>query len=99
LLAATVKKAVGEIVNIGGKPVRLIDMAKKVVEVVGRGSVKHVSWPVDYRAVETGDYVSNTTNAREILGWFSKTQLEEGIRATIDVFKETQSILGRLLRL
>ena len=99
LLAATRKEAVGEIFNIGGKPIRFVDMAKKIVEIVGMGSIKHVSWPDDYRTVETGDYVSKINKAREVFGWSPKIPLEEGIRRTIEAFEDNRSTLGQLLRL
>jgi UDP-glucose 4-epimerase len=99
LLAGTSDRAVGETLNIGGAPVRFVDMARCVVQVVGRGSVEHVPWPSDYRTVETGDYVSDTAKALEILSWKPRTPLEDGIRLTVEALADDRSILRRVLEL
>lgn len=99
LLAATREEAVGDVFNIGGAPVQFVHMAKMVVKTVGQGSVKHALWPNDYKRVETGDYVSDTGKARNILGWQPKVSLEEGIQRTVEAFDDNESTLGRLLKL
>lgn len=99
LLAATKEEAVGEIFNIGGEPIRFADMAETVVRIVGRGSIEYIPWPSDYERVETGDFISDATKAREVLGWEPKVSLEEGIRRTVEAFEDDSSILGQLLKL
>ncbi len=99
VLAATVPGAVGEIFNIGSEPIRFVDMANLVVDVVGSGSVTHVAWPEEYKRVETGDWDFDESKAKEILGWAPQVGLVEGVRLTLKAFEDSQSTLGSLLQL
>jgi len=99
LLAATREEAVGGTFNIGGEPVRFVEVAETVVQIAGRGVVNHIPWPAEYKAVETGDWDFDETKAKEVLGWEPQISLEEGIRRTIEALNGDGSILSQLLRL
>lgn len=84
-LAVTRPEAVGRVFNAGG-PVAtsLRDMAQAVLDVVGAGSLQDAPWPADSQAIETGDYVSDVSLVRDVLGWEPTTSLAEGLAATWD---------------
>jgi len=70
----------GEVYNLGsGVETRFIDMARMVVETVGRGKIEQVPWPDNYSSIETGDYVMDIAKVYDALGWQPKVTLAEGI--------------------
>lgn len=88
-LAAAVRPgADGEVFNIGsGRGTRFIDMVKTIVEIVGKGKIKHIAWPKGYEKNETGDYIADITKIGR-LGWRPKVSFEEGIKRTYEYYKE-----------
>ena len=83
MLAAD-KNTSGEIYNLGfGKGIKLKDMAKKIIDKVGKGRLVFEKWPNDYRKVETGSYISDIKKIKNELGFFPKTNFDDGIEKTI----------------
>ena len=83
MLCATAPEAVGQTLNAGGaEATSLRAMAEDVIRVVGRGRIVHTPWPTLDALVETGDYVSDISCARRILGWEPRTALSEGLELT-----------------
>ena len=83
ILAAD-KNASGEIYNLGfGEGIKLKDMAKKIINKVGKGRLVYEKWPSDYRKVETGSYVSDINKIKNELGFLPKISFDEGIVKTI----------------
>jgi UDP-glucose 4-epimerase len=83
MLAATDPVAIGRVYNVGGnRPVMLREMAKLVVETVGRGRARHAPWDAAAARVETGDYVSDLSRASRELGWAPTCDLADGLAAT-----------------
>jgi UDP-glucose 4-epimerase len=92
LLTATCEKAYGEIFNIGsGIPVNFIELAKKIVGVAGTGQTKFTEFTTERKALEPGDYYADITKIKSTVGWQPKTQLEDGIRKTIEYYKKNKS--------
>lgn len=87
LLAGVSSKAAGQVFNIGsGVGTKFIDMVDNLVRVVDRGKKIMVPWPKDYKDIETGDYVSDISKARELLEWMPKVSMEEGVKKTFDFY-------------
>lgn len=74
--------------NIGsGKGLKFVDCARKVIEKVG-SPLEMVPWPADRAAIETGDFISDGTAAREALGWVPETNFDEGLEKTFSFYRE-----------
>jgi UDP-glucose 4-epimerase len=87
LLAAFREEARGRIYNIGDSTMTsLKSLAEMAVAVAGRGTIRYVPWPEEYRAIETGDYLSDIRQARKELGWNPATALEDGIARTVAMY-------------
>ncbi len=94
VLCATVPEAVGQTLNAGGAEATSVRaMAENVLAIVGRGRIVDAPWPNLDALVETGDYVSDISRARRILGWEPQTTLSEGLKLT------WKTMSGRLMRL
>ena len=81
----------GNIFNLGsGTGVSLREMVYKIVEVVGKGSIRSVEWPKNYSNVETGDYISNIKKLNEYINWKPEFNLERGISETSKYYLENR---------
>lgn len=89
ILAAQSDKADGEVFFVGsGKDVTFIDLVKLIVKVAGSGQWKFVPWPSERKSIEVGDISLNIEKIQRFLGWRPKTSLEEGLRKTIEFYRE-----------
>jgi UDP-glucose 4-epimerase len=89
LLAATHDDALGKVYNLGdSEVVSLFDLARKLVELNGNGSFKLVPFPEDRKAIDIGDYYSDFARIRDDLGWEPRVGLHEGLRRSIDFYRE-----------
>lgn len=74
--------------NIGsGKGIRFVDCARKIIERAGT-PLELVPWPADRAAIETGDFVSDGTAAREGLGWSPVTGFDDGLDRTFAFYRD-----------
>lgn len=84
LRAASVEEARGRIYNIGDvQATSLLELAEMALAVTGQGEIVRVPWPEEYRAIETGDYLSDISLARNELGWSPGTDIRDGIARTV----------------
>lgn len=63
------------------------DIAHVVIDVVGRGSVKHIDWPEDALSSEIGNVYINNKKCKEILGWQPAIGFREGWEKTRDYYQ------------
>ena len=83
------KKAGGQIYNLGyGKGISLKNMAALIIKITGKGKLKFVKWPDDYREIETGSYISKITKLKKELGFKPKVTFAEGIKKTLSSISE-----------
>jgi UDP-glucose 4-epimerase len=89
LLAATRDEALGKVYNLGdSEVVSLLDVAQKLVELNGGGSYCVVPFPEDRQAIDIGDYYGDFARIKEDLGWEPRVGLDEGLRRSIDFYRE-----------
>ncbi len=87
LQIAACNSAYGEVFNVGsGIPISFIDLAKKIVEIAGKGKVAFTEFTQERKEVEPGDYYTDISKIKRIVGWKPETTLEEGIRRTIEFY-------------
>ena len=88
LIAASHKKAVGDVFNLGsGTATRFKDMAAMIVQQAGSGSIAHLPYPEQYQKAETGDFVADIKKIRK-LGWQPTTALQAGIKKTVEFYRQ-----------
>jgi UDP-glucose 4-epimerase len=90
LLAAASEKSNGEVFNLGGTPVNLVDIVKKMIAIAGKGKYEFVPFPEDSQKIEIGDYIANWKKIKNALGWEPKVRLEEGLKRTIDYYEKNK---------
>jgi len=88
ILACIEENAIGEIFYLGSNVgTKFKDMAKKIVEIVGKGQLKYVPYPDTAKKIEIGDFVVNPKKLKEKLGWEPKISFEEGIKLTVEFYR------------
>ena len=88
MLAGILPEAANHIFNIGyGRSISLIDIAKMIVEVAGKGHVEQVPWPKLDQKVETGDFMCSVAKARQRMDWLPETDWKTGLKQSIDQYE------------
>ncbi len=89
LLAAQRPEASGQIYNLGGdRVVSLRELGELLVAVFGRGSLEVREFPADRKRIDIGDYYADFGRIAGALGWRPRVGLEEGLRRTLDYYRE-----------
>jgi UDP-glucose 4-epimerase len=92
LLAALRSEARGEVYNLGSdEVVSLNELAELLVDVNGGGSVLHVPFPAERKAIDIGDYFGDFGKVRAALGWAPWVGLRDGISRSLSYFRERQA--------
>jgi UDP-glucose 4-epimerase len=82
-------RAYGGVFNVGsGLPINFVDLAKKIVEIAGTGRVAFTEFTRERKEVEPGDYYTDISKIRKIVGWSPEIVLEEGLRRTIEFYRK-----------
>ncbi len=88
LLSALAREAIGEILNVGvDQPANFLALARLLVEICGSGSWQFRPFSPERRAQEPGDFYSDITKIRRLVGWEPTTTLAEGLRRTVDYYR------------
>ncbi|HLG71018.1 MAG TPA: NAD-dependent epimerase/dehydratase family protein [Chloroflexota bacterium] len=90
LLTGARRDLPGEVFNLGGDPVSLIDLAKVITARTGTDFTL-IPFPESAKSIEIGDYVANWSKAKRELGWSPRTSLDEGMDRTIEYYRENKS--------
>jgi UDP-glucose 4-epimerase len=78
----------GSSYNVGsGAGTALVDAARMIVEIAGRGRIEHVAWPELASRVETGDFVADVSKIARDLGWTPSTPLRAGLERTVAFYR------------
>jgi len=89
LMCALEPKAVGEILNVGiDNPTNFVELVETLIDVAGTGRWEFAPFSAERKAQEPGDFYSDITKIRTLVGWEPRTSLRDGLRQTIDFYRE-----------
>jgi len=86
LYAMASDKADGQIYNVGGDALPLVDLVKLMIKVFGKGKFELVPYKSELQKIEIGDYKADTRKIQKDLDWKPKISLEEGFRKTFEYY-------------
>ncbi len=90
VLAAQSEKINGEVFLLGsGAQTRFIDVLNIIKELTGyRQEFGHIPRPLDREAIEIGNFQVSYDKIQSMLGWSPKTGLRDGLKKTVDFYRE-----------
>ncbi|TFB10618.1 NAD-dependent epimerase/dehydratase family protein [Candidatus Marinimicrobia bacterium MT.SAG.3] len=89
LMCATSEDAYGEVFNVGSNdPSSFLQLAEKIIHVAESGRWEFTPFTSERAAQEPGSFYSDVSKMKRIVGWEPKTNLEAGLRGTIEYYKE-----------
>jgi UDP-glucose 4-epimerase len=92
LRAAREPKAVGEILNVGhDRPSTFLEVAELLKELVPGARIEFTDFTPERKAQEPGDFVSDISKIRGLLGWEPRTSLREGLERTVAFYRERRA--------
>jgi len=81
----------GKILNLGApERISFAAMAEKIVKVVGLSKVVNVEWPEDRKSIEVGDFISDDSESKKLLGWSPSVDIDKGLNLTFDFYKKNK---------
>ena len=88
LMSALAPKAVGEALNVGiDQPHNFVELADAVIEAAGTGRWEFATFSPERKAQEPGDFYSDISKIRELVGWEPRTSLKDGLRRTVAFYR------------
>jgi len=94
LLSIQNSKAIGNSFQVvSGNSVRFIDMVKIILYVVNKynksqAKYEHVSWPMEWKNIDVGDFIGNNEKIQTYLNWAPHTKFRDGIEKTVSFYME-----------
>ena len=75
--------------NVGsGKKIKLIDVAKKIINICASGRYKAVLFPTNIKNFELGDFYFDIAKVSKQFKWKPKTEMDDGIKKTIEFYRK-----------
>jgi UDP-glucose 4-epimerase len=100
LQIATCNQAYGEVFNVGtGIPISFIDLAKKIVEIAGSGRVTFTEFTQERKEVEPGDYYTDISKIKQMVGWKPGIGLDDGLERTVKFYRKYKKEYWGLIQL
>ncbi len=82
----------GEVFNVGGSdPVSHRQLVDLLLRVTGTGSVRHVDWPADKKAIDIGSFYADSSAFHARVGWNPEVSLVEGLTRTVAFYRANLS--------
>ncbi len=89
LAAAGSDASWGQAFNVAGvRPISLLEVARACQEVAAGGEVETVAWPAERKRIDVGSVYLDGTKLRASAGWEPTVELTDGLRRTIDFYRE-----------
>lgn len=99
LMSATCEAAIGEIFNVGsGEPTSFLELAKLLERICPTATWHYAPFSPERAAQEPGDFYSDITKIRSVVGWQPRTGLEEGLRRTLEYYEANRGQYWRQSR-
>ncbi len=90
LLSGIKSKAIGQVYNLGGEPISLLDLTKLMIKVNRKGKYTLTPFPPEKKRIDIGDYYGNYSKIHTDLGWEPKVSLTEAIKRTFAFYRKNR---------
>ena len=91
LRAGASEAAAGQVFNLGGQgAVSLLELARLLIEIAGRGSYKLAPFPPERKLIDIGDFQADASKIQGALGWKPRVALREGLERTVAYYRQNK---------
>ncbi len=87
LRAGMSEEANGQVFNLGGEHLSLLETTKLLIEVAGSGSFRLIPFPPERKAIDIGDVYSSYAKIQDVMGWEPRIPLAEGLARTVEFYR------------
>ncbi len=87
LRAGMSDEANGQVFNLGGEHLSLLETTKLLIEVAGSGSFRLIPFPPERKAIDIGDVYSSYAKIQDVMGWEPRIPLAEGLARTVEFYR------------
>lgn len=88
LMCAQCPAAIGEIFNVGvDHPTTFLKLVHDLLAAAGTGRWEFAPFSAERKAQEPGDFYSDISKIRRVVGWEPRTSLADGLRETIAFYR------------
>ena len=89
LLAAVAPEARGQVYNVGAPaPVSLAALARRMIEIAGRGSLRFVPFPPERKRIDVGSVTIDWSRIQRDLGWQPRIAVDDGLVRSIRYYEQ-----------
>ena len=88
LLTASTPAAFGEVFNISGAPPLSLTATAELLARLAGARYEVREFPAERRRIDIGDFHADDGKFRDLTGWAPRIGLEEGLKLTLDYFRE-----------
>lgn len=89
LLAAATPAARGQTYNLGAPAaVSLGDLARRMIEIAGKGSIRSVPFPPERKRIDVGSVTIDWSRIRRELGWSPRVEVDDGLARSIRYYEQ-----------
>jgi UDP-glucose 4-epimerase len=79
----------GEAFNVGGtEPISHRELTSLLVEIAGSGRIAYVPWPPEKKAIDIGDFYTDSSKMTRTTGWRPTVPLREGLARTVAFYRQ-----------
>lgn len=88
IMASMSEKSNGEVFfAVSDEHCSVGEIARRIIETFGKGSLLHIDWPSDRKSTEIGDAIISNKKIKEFLKWKPLTDIDAGLRKTKEYFE------------
>jgi len=89
MMCALCSEAYGQILNVGvDEPTTFKELADTLIRVAGSGRWEYAPFTPERAAQDPGDFYSDISKIRQIVGWQPTTALDDGLSATLTYYRQ-----------
>ena len=89
LMCAVSENAEGKVLNVGvDKAIPFVELVQLIIKIAKSGRWEFDEFTPERKAQEPGDFYSDISKIRKLVGWEPKVSLVEGITRTLDYYRK-----------
>lgn len=91
IASAATENAYGKVLNVGNNQAsNFRELAETIIELTGSGAWKFTPFSPERAAQEPGDFISDVSRIKKVVGWTPTTSLIDGLRRTIAFYRQNR---------